>query len=123
MTEGSGEPLPRKSKQYVAPPRHPLLTDVFPALARQILLDLRKLKRLDLADQIKTLEIVGRCRCGRDHCGTFHTMPLAERQKFRGDSGAMFPMCGAILTEAKGHIVNIETLDPQVESILRQLIP
>ena len=109
--------MPRKSKQYVAPPRHPLLTDVFPALARQILLDLRKLKRLDLADQIKTLEI------GRDHCGTFDTMPLAERQKLRGDSGAMFPMCGVILTETKGHIVNIETLDPQVESILRQLIP
>lgn len=71
-----------------------LFADVFPQLARQIFLDLRQLKRLDLAVQINSHEIVDRCRCGGEFWGTFDTMVESERRPYRGSAGALFLMCG-----------------------------
>ena len=50
-----------------------LVYEVFPELTKQILHDLRRLKRTDLAAQVMKLTIVDRCRCGSEACGTLYT--------------------------------------------------
>lgn len=114
--------MPRKVRpSALTPQRSPLFAETFPDLAKQISLDLRKLKRRDPADQIKSLEIVHRCRCGQEDCGTLQTIAATERRKFRGHRNTMFlsPVLG--LTEAEGHILDIETMDAEVEFDLREL--
>jgi hypothetical protein len=100
-----------------------LINDLFPDLAKQLVRDLRKLKRTDLAEQVMNLRIVDRCRCGSEPCGTFYTQETESRQRMAKHATDIMLKCGAILTEAQGRIVEIQTLDPQVDDVLRQVIP
>jgi hypothetical protein len=53
----------------------PLLVEVLPVFAdelRNLLIDQGE---RELAAQVSTLRIVGRCRCGDDFCGTFYVRP------------------------------------------------
>jgi hypothetical protein len=100
-----------------------LVRELFPELAKQILHDLRRLKRNDLAAEMINLRVVDRCRCGEAVCGTFYTQD-ADLRKRIGTSGIDIMLeCGATVTEVKGRIVEIETLDPQVTEMLCRVIP
>ena len=100
-----------------------LVRELFPELAKQILHDLRRLKRSDLAAEMMNLRVVDRCRCGEPVCGTFYTQD-ADLRKRIGTSGIDIMLeCGATVTEVKGRIVEIETLDPQVTEMLCRVIP
>jgi hypothetical protein len=98
-----------------------LLQETFPELAKEMYADLRKLKRLDLAEQISMLQIIDRCRCGLEGCGTFYTELTPNRRSRSGVD--MTLQCGATVTELRGTIVRVETLDPTVEATLRRLVP
>ena len=99
------------------------MCETFPELAKHIFADLRKQRRLDLAEQVATLDIIGRCGCGLEACGTFYT-ELPGRQKPALQHGIDITLrCGATVKERGGTIVQVETLDPTVEAELRRLIP
>jgi hypothetical protein len=100
-----------------------LVHELFPELAKQILHDLRGLKRNDLAAQVMKLRVVDRCRCGSGACGTFYTQE-AESRKWIPEYGVDIMLnCGAKVAEIEGTIVEIETLDPQVNEALCRVIP
>jgi|SRR5579859_7253308 len=50
-----------------------LVAEVFPALAGELQELLLKQNRHELAEQVPTLRIVDRCRCGDDFCASFYT--------------------------------------------------
>lgn len=52
-----------------------LLTNNLPALAFELQNLLTKKGRLELAAQVRSLQIVDRCRCGDDFCASFYTQP------------------------------------------------
>jgi len=100
-----------------------LVSELFPHLTKQVLRDLRRLKRADLAEQVMQLDIVERFRCGMNTCGTFYTQTIEFRKRIAEHGTEIMLECGASLTEVDGKIVEIETLDPEVEVSLRQVIP
>jgi len=53
----------------------PLLSEVLPAFADEIHNLLVEQGEQELAAQVPTLRMVGRCRCGDDFCGTFYVRP------------------------------------------------
>src|SRR6266478_9201977 len=53
----------------------PLLTDLLPAFAAELEQALREGDEPLLADQIRGLHVVDRCRCSDDFCAMFYTMP------------------------------------------------
>jgi hypothetical protein len=100
-----------------------LMHDVFPGLANQMQRDLGQLRRFDLAEQVMKLNIVDRCRCGLEACGTFYTEEVESRKLRLRYRTYIMLRCGANVTEAGGRILEVETLDPAVEAQLRRLIP
>jgi hypothetical protein len=100
-----------------------LVAELFPELAKQIVLDLRGLKRNDLAAQVMNFSVVDRCRCGAAACGTFYTEGTDSRRRMPRRGTAIILDCGAIVTEVGGRIVEIETLDPKVNETLCRVIP
>jgi len=100
-----------------------LVREVFPELAKEILHDLRRLKRNELAAEMTNLRVVDRCRCGEAVCGTFYTEDADLRKRFGASGIDIMLECGSTVTELKGRIVRIETLDPQVTEMLCQVIP
>jgi hypothetical protein len=102
-----------------------LVHELFPELARQILNDLRRMRRSDLAAQVMSLHIVDRCRCGSDACGSFYTQDVgsSERRRMPHRGTDIMLECGATVTEVDGMVVEVETLDPFVNRILRRIIP
>ncbi len=100
-----------------------LVHELFPELAKQIFRDLRRLKRTDLAAQVMSLHIADRCRCGSEACGTFYTQGTESRKRMPRHGTDLMLECGANVTEVDGRIVEIETLDPQVNETLRRVIP
>jgi hypothetical protein len=53
----------------------PRLIDSLPELAQELEHLLKAQGECDLAAQIATLHIVGRCHCGDDFCATFYVQP------------------------------------------------
>ena len=100
-----------------------LVHELFPELAKQILDDLRKLKRSDLAARVMNLRIVDRCRCGSEVCGTFYTEGAHSKRRAGTRGASIILNCGANLMEAGGRIVEIEILDPRVTEAVRRVIP
>jgi hypothetical protein len=97
--------------------------ELFPELAKQILRDLRRMKRTDLAAQVMNLRVVDRCRCESEACGTFYTQEAESRNGTATRGISIMLECGANVTEAAGVIVAVETLDRQVNEALRRVIP
>ena len=100
-----------------------LVHELFPDPAKQILRDLRRLKRTDLAGQVMDLRVVDRCRCGSQACGTFYTEDTEFRKRIPSHRTDIILECGAKVTEGDGKIVEIETLDPHVNEALSRVIP
>ena len=104
-------------------PESMLVGELFPELTHQLLRDLRRLKRTDLSEQIVSLRVIDRCRCGSDTCGTFYTQDAEFRKRSARSRADLMLPCGANLFESGGTVVEIETLDPRVQAVLRRVIP
>lgn len=52
-----------------------LLKDVIPELSHEISALLIREGEDELAEQVATLEIIDRCRCGDESCSTIYTLP------------------------------------------------
>lgn len=60
----------------MADDRRPVLSDLFPQFAGEIAAALlADEKEADLADQLPTLEVWGRCTCDDEVCASFYTGP------------------------------------------------
>jgi hypothetical protein len=94
------------------------LRDVLPECAKQLEAALRRIKRRDLASQVKELRVYGRCDCG-SKCGTFYCLPReAYQQAARFGSDIT-----GVVTESKGKIIRVETLDAETGAALAALFP
>jgi hypothetical protein len=99
-----------------------LLANAFPQLAKDIARELRLIGRDDLAEQAKGLRIFERCRCGADRCGTFFTtFSWIPEGNTSGTTDVLLGN-GVIVTAGK-IISRIETVDPEVNAVLRELFP
>jgi len=86
----------------------PLLADALPALAEELVTLLRRVGREDLANQIASLRLSSRCRCGDGFCATIDTGAGPP-----ADSIDLEPAGGMMIADVDGddHIVGIEILD------------
>jgi len=109
----------RKSQRPPEPIPYVLLRDIFPELVTELEWSLRKRRKRELAARIRDLRIYGRCDCGSG-CGTFYCLPPDDRRKLSpGASGLEDPLYVA----ANGEILEVETLDPEVDAVLAMLFP
>jgi hypothetical protein len=92
------------------PHRPSRVIEVNPDLAAELVRLLRADGHATLAEQVATLEIVDRCRCGDNFCATFYTAPPP--------SGAWGPGHETIaLSPDKGAHLNVDVLDGKIVSI------
>lgn len=110
----------RKSKRPSPPAQFVNLRDVLPELVGILRADLRKIGERTLAEQIPDLRIYGRC-CNASPCGRFYCLPRYERRELYRKR--LTRNIGLELIVAKGKIVEIETLLPEVDTVLRQIFP
>ena len=89
-----------------------LLGEVLPELADWLRHDCKRMRHHDLADRINDLRIYGRCDCGRP-CGTFYCAPPLQRAGQASED--------MVIWTAQGRITEIQTLDPNVDAMLRGL--
>lgn len=110
----------RTSKSPQQEPPFVYLRDVLPDLVDLLRLDLLRIGERTLAGQIKDLRIYGRC-CDASPCGRFYCLPMEERRELyrRKQSRTV----GMEYTVANGKIVEVETLSPEVDLVLRSLFP
>jgi hypothetical protein len=109
----------RKSRRPTPPPTFLFVREVLPQLAKSLQSDLSMRGRADLAAQVPDLRIYGRCPCQRPGCGTFYCAPSKEYARLaRVGSDTWDPV-----TVAKGKIIRVETLDPEVDAVLKRLFP
>lgn len=99
----------------------PLLFEIFPQLARGLVRDLRRAGREDLANQLAGLRVADRCRCGALACGTL--LSSASTTVGNGGVDATLMLGNGNVSVSRGQIVSIETLSPEIEAVLRQLLP
>lgn len=110
----------RDRKPEVHPP-FVLLRDVLPELVKQLRVSLRKAGYRDLSEQVQELRVYGRC-CNASPCGRFYCAPEDERRAlWRRGIAAGVP--GVDVMIARGRIIEVETLDPDVDMVLRQIFP
>ena len=110
----------RKSKRPPPPAQFVYLREVLPELAKVLRADLRRIGERALAEQIPDLKIYGRC-CNAPPCGRFYCVPEKERRELHGKG--LTRNVGLDLTVAKGKIIEVETLLPEVDAVLRQIFP
>lgn len=111
----------RKSKRPPPPAEFVFLRDVLPDLARVLRDQLRKSGERDLAEQIQELRIYGRC-CDATPCGRFYCLPKEERRRLQRE-GRVRSVGGGEIYAANSGIVEIETLLPEVDEVLRRVFP
>lgn len=95
------------------------LVDFLPELAVQLSADLRLAERPDLANEVPELLIVDRCRRCLPACSAFYCKPVSRSET----SESLVLHHGAIVGVKSGRIVRIETLQPGVGEVLRNLFP
>ena len=103
-----------------------LLAAEFPELANELRERLAAAEEQPLAEQVATLRVVDRCRCGDDFCATMHTAPqprLGYGPSHRNVD--LDPPDGyLILDVVEERIVSVEVLDrPVVRRRLLELLP
>ena len=102
-----------------------LLVKALPELAAEIELLLASSGKHDLASQVSTLEVVGRCRCNDDFCSTFYTRPKPQGAYLANDTVVLAPERDMIhLDVSEGRIACVEVLyRDDVKSKLQMLLP
>jgi hypothetical protein len=108
----------RKAKTPPPPAPFVWLRDVLPDIAKALRADLRQIGQKGLVAQVRDLRIYDRCRCGSVPCGTFYCVPQAELREL----GRQAVDVGDV-SVAKGRIVRVETLSPEVDAVLRRMFP
>ncbi len=111
----------RKFEKPPPPPDFVFLRDVLPELARLLRDQLRRDGERALGEQIQELRIYGRC-CDATPCGTFYCLPLDERRKLYKERRVRSVGTGEIYA-AKNRIVEVGTLLPEVDAVLREIFP
>jgi hypothetical protein len=104
----------------------PLLRITFPALADELVDLLNGASRQDLADQVPTLRVFDRCRCGDDFCSTiyFHQPPKGSWGKNHQNLSLEADTGMIILDVASGKLVCAEILyRPEFRTKLLLLLP
>lgn len=99
------------------------LRKIFPTLAHELEVDLRRAGRRDLSDQVSSLQILDRCRCGEAHCGTLICRLPDENRLHGRHEGTILLEHGANVDVAEGVIMSVETLSPEINAVLVGLFP
>src|SRR5437868_3802384 len=108
----------RKSQAPQCAPRFVYLGDVLPSLVVALRADLRKIGERELAEQVKDLRIYGRC-CDVSPCGRFYCLPKDERRELYRRKQTR--NVGMEYVVANGKILEVETLLPEVDTVLRSI--
>ena len=99
---------------------------LFPELSREMTKLLSAIDRPKLADQIETLEVIDKCRCGDYFCSSFYTAakpdgawgPNHENVVLRPSEGML------ILDVVDDRISYVEVLDrPDFKTLLDKVVP
>jgi hypothetical protein len=103
-----------------------LLQDALPELAEELQMLLGNADQAELASQIGSLQIIDRCRCGDDFCGTFYTIPKPKGAW--GVGHETIPLdcedCYLNVDVVDGKIVSVEVLyRDAIRNTLIQLLP
>jgi len=104
----------------------PTIGELFPRFCVELQDLASSAGRPDLAGQIPTLPIVGRCTCGESNCAHFYTAPPPTAAYGPGHSClALEPDCGLLVLDlVNDAIVAVEVLDrPDVKSLLDAALP
>lgn len=123
MSKPKGASLVAGMRKSKTPQPHPLfvyLRDVLPSLAADLRADLRRIGERDLSEQITELRIYGRC-CDASPCGRLYCLPRDERQELYRLKRTR--NIGLEYTVADGRIVEVETLSPEVDAVLKSVFP
>lgn len=87
-----------------------LLEDALPEFAAELRRTFEAEGRADLADQIRGLRIVDRCRCGDDFCATFYTVAKP--------AGAWGPEHETVVLEsAEAGMINVDLVAGRIVEI------
>jgi hypothetical protein len=100
------------------------LTEILPSIAKELENVLFDMGEYQLAKTVDDLEVVDRCRCGDDACGTFYTVNKSEwRDK---PVKHLIPGCDGLyeVDVYDGTIVCVEILErDDVSEVLRKRLP
>lgn len=102
------------------------LSDALPAFAAELQRLLTEAGESELAAQVPSLGIFGRCDCGDDFCGTFYTKPKPKGSYGPGHRNvALTPDEGMLILDVvAGEIACVEVLDrKEVREKLDALLP
>ena len=102
-----------------------LLREVLPQLAEELATQLEGEDEPQLANQVPSLRIVDRCRCGDDFCATFYTAPKPKGAYGEGHETIALELENGYLNVdvVSGRIVCVEVLyrDDIRDKLLRRL--
>lgn len=99
---------------------HGLLRELLPEFTAELAAALQQDGELDLATQLDTLQVTGRCRCAEADCGSFHVADGSPRPPRGGlvNHIANLEPGQIILDVCYGRITYIEVFDrPDVNTI------
>ncbi len=107
-------------------PEHPLIVDALPSFAIELTKLLIKANESVLAEQVRELRIVDRCRCEDDFCATFYSEPKPGG-RYGPDHRCieLDPKEGMIILDIVGsRIAKVEVLyRDEVQKVLRTVAP
>jgi hypothetical protein len=115
-----------RAGEHVTTPSRPLLCQVFPDFVDELDQLLRAKGRYELADQLRSLEIHGRCGCEEFDCAQFYTVPVPEGPYGSGHQAFQLASAsGLIVVDAiVGRLVAVEVLfRPDVKRQLDLWLP
>jgi hypothetical protein len=103
-----------------------ILKDTFPELAQELEELLMAEKESDLAEQVSSLRIVDRCRCGDDFCATFYTQAPPQGSYGSGHRNvALEPKDGMLILDVvNDKIAKVEVLyRNEIRKVLLRTLP
>jgi hypothetical protein len=102
----------------------PTMAELFPAFSLELQSLAVAAGRSDLAPQVPSLPIVGRCTCGEDSCAQFYTAPPPGGSYGPRHTSLMLPSAEGliVLDLLEDQIVAIEVLDrPDIKPTLDRI--
>ena len=108
----------------MTPARRPIVSEVLPKLADELIEGLDSVGRGELASQVPSLEVWGRCSCDDDFCSSFYTAALPTGSwSDEGEHENVVPDASVgmvVLDVVDGVIRYVEVLDrPDVHDVVR----